>query len=295
MGIKIEKAAQNGFCFGVGRTLEIVEKVARERGGVEMLGSVVHNDRVMAELESLGCRVARAPDDIRGGTVVTSAHGITPAMLKELKERGIEVIDTTCPFVRRAQTAARKLAGAGFFVVVFGEAAHPEVKGILGWADGRGLATMDTRFLASLQPLPRRIGVVSQTTQVPAQFQRFIKKLVSEAFTQNSEFRLVDTICHDIRERQAQAAELAARVDLMIIVGGRESANTRHLARLVSRITSTHRVASAGEIKPSWLRGHRHIGVAGGASTPQSSLAEVLARIEELTSGTGSPAKSPGR
>ncbi|MFH0941710.1 MAG: 4-hydroxy-3-methylbut-2-enyl diphosphate reductase [Chloroflexota bacterium] len=293
--MKIEKAGQSGFCFGVGRALEIVEKAARERGGVEMLGSVVHNDRVMAELENLGCRVARAPDDIRGAAVVTSAHGITPELLREFKERGIEVIDTTCPFVRRAQTAARKLARAGFFVVVYGEAAHTEVKGILGWAGGRGLAALDTRFLASLQPLPRRLGVVSQTTQMPARFQRFIKKLVSEAFTQNSEFRLVDTICYDIRERQAQAADLAARVDLMIIVGGRESANTRHLARLCSRITRTHRVAEAREIRPSWLRGHRHIGVAGGASTPQSSLAEVLARLRELTAGSGSPVKSPGR
>lgn len=295
MVIKIEKASQIGFCFGVGRALELVEKAARERGGVEMLGVVVHNARVMAELESLGCRVARAPDDIRGGAVVTSAHGISPETEKELKERGIEVIDTTCPFVRRAQTAARKLAQAGFLVVVYGEAAHPEVKGILGWAGGQGIVTMDTSFLSSLHPLPRRIGVVSQTTQVPAEFQRFVKKLVSEAFTQNSEFRLVDTICHDIRERQAQATRLAARVDLMIIVGGRESANTRHLASLVSRITRTHRVASVKEIKPSWLRGKKRIGVAGGASTPEVALEEVLARIKELTSGTGLPAKSPGR
>ncbi|MFA5315865.1 MAG: 4-hydroxy-3-methylbut-2-enyl diphosphate reductase [Dehalococcoidales bacterium] len=287
MTVIIEKAAQVGFCFGVGRALEIVERMARERGGIEMLGAVVHNSRVMEELESLGCRVARGPDDVRGSAVVTSAHGIAPEMLKELKARRIEVIDTTCPFVRRAQTAARKLARDGFLVVVYGEAAHPEVKGILGWAGGRGLATLDTGFLASLHPQPRRLGVVSQTTQVPARFQRFIKKLVSEAFTQNSEFRLVDTICHDIRQRQAQAAELAGRVNLMIVVGGRESANTRYLASLCSRITMTHRVASAGEIKPPWLQGHQRIGIASGASTPEITLAEVMARVKELTAGTG--------
>jgi len=289
MAVKMEKAAHSGFCFGVGRALEIVEKAARERGGIETLGAVVHNARVTAELEKLGCRAASGPDDIRGRAVVTSAHGISPELLKALKARRIEVIDTTCPSVRRAQTAARRLARDGFLVVVYGEAAHPEVKGILGWAGGQGIATMDTKFLSSLKPLPRRIGVVSQTTQVPAHFQRFIKKLVSEAFTQNSEFRLVDTICHDIRERQAQAARLAKRVDLMLIVGGRESANTRHLARLVSRITPTHRVASAKEIRPSWINGKQRIGVAGGASTPESALEEVLARLKELAS------KSRGR
>ncbi|RJQ40214.1 MAG: 4-hydroxy-3-methylbut-2-enyl diphosphate reductase [Dehalococcoidia bacterium] len=287
MGVKIEKAAPSGFCSGVGRALEIVTRVARERGGVEMLGAVVHNARVMAELEALGCRVVTSPADIRGGAVVTSAHGVSPELEDELKRRGIEVISTTCPFVRRAQTAARELARKGFLVVVYGEAAHPEVKGILGWAGGPGIATLDTGFLASLQPLPRRIGVVSQTTQVPAQFQRFIKKLVSAAFTQNSDFRLLDTICHDIRERQAQAARLATRVDLMLIVGGRESANTRHLARLVARITPTHRVASAGEISQSWLAGKQRIGVVGGASTPESALEEVLSRLKELTSDHG--------
>lgn len=285
MAVKIEKAARSGFCSGVARALEMVEKAARERGGIETLGPVVHNARVMAGLESLGCRVVKSPGEIRGGTVVTGAHGVFPGVLKEINARGIEVIDTTCPFVRRAQTAARRLAREGFLVVVYGEADHPEVRGILGWAGGHSIATLDTEFLGSFKPLPRRIGVVSQTTQVPAQFQRFIKKLVSEAFTQNSEFRLVDTICHDIRERQAQAARLAKRVDLMLVVGGRESANTRHLTRLVSRIVPAHRVASAAEIKPAWLEGKKRIGVAGGASTPESALEEVIACLRELTGG----------
>jgi len=290
MDIEIEKAAQSGFCFGVKRALEIVKKAAHERGGIETLGQVVHNAGVIAELKSMGCRMATTPDDIRGGAVITSAHGITPKVEKELKERGIEVIDTTCPFVRRAQMAARNLAQDGFFVVVYGEAEHPEVDGILGWAGGRGVATVDTSFFASLKRLPRRIGVISQTTQVPAYFLRFVKKLVNEAFTQNSEIRLVDTICHDIRERQSQTAHLAARVDLMIIVGGSESANTRHLARLVSQLTKTHLVASARDIKPSWLEGQKHIGIAGGTSTPDSALEEVLAKLKKLAPGSGKAA-----
>jgi 4-hydroxy-3-methylbut-2-enyl diphosphate reductase len=287
MVAKIEKAAKCGFCFGVRRALEIVEKAARERGGVEMLGAVVHNSKVMQELAGLGCRVASSVDDIQGSVVVTSAHGIAPERLEELKARRIEIIDTTCPFVRRAQTAARKLARAGFFVVVYGEPEHPEVKGILGWAGGRGLATLDTRFLSSLRPLPRRLGVLSQTTQVPAQFRRFVKKLIDEAFTQDSELRFIDTICHDIRERQTQAARLAARVDLMLVIGGHNSANTRHLARLCSRITKTYQVALAEEVQPSWLKGHQRVGVVTGASTPAQTLEEILARLGELTASPG--------
>lgn len=287
MSAKIKKAEKCGFCFGVRRALEIVEKAARERGGVEMLGAVVHNSKVMRELAGLGCRVASSVDDIQGSVVVTSAHGIAPERLEELKARRIEIIDTTCPFVRRAQTAARKLARAGFLVVVYGEPEHPEVKGILGWAGGRGLATLDTRFLSSLRPLPRRLGVLSQTTQVPAQFRRFVKKLIDEAFTQDSELRFIDTICHDIRERQAQAAELASRVDLMLVIGGHNSANTRHLARLSSRITRTYQVASADEVRPSWLEGHQRVGVVTGASTPAQTLEEILARLTELTASPG--------
>lgn len=295
MGVIIKTTASRGFCFGVRRALKIVEKVARERGGIETLGDVAHNPKVMGELAGLGCRVASGVDDIRGKAVVTSTHGLAPERLEELRTRQIEIIDTTCPFVRRTQTAARKLARAGFLVVVYGETEHPEVKGILGWAGGRGLATLDTRFLASLSPWPRRLGVVSQTTQVPAQFRRFLKQMVDAAFTQNSEFRFIDTICHDIRERQTQATTLAAGVDLMFVIGGHNSANTRYLTRLCSRLTKTYQVASAEEIQPSWLSGHQRIGVVTGASTPEQTLDETLARLAELTTRPGQQAISPGR
>ncbi len=287
MGLRIERIERSGFCFGVRRALEIVGRAAREHGGVEALGAVVHNLKVMQGLAESGCRVASSVDDIQGNVVVTSAHGVAPEQLEELKARRIEIIDTTCPFVRRAQTVAKKLVRDGFLVVVYGEPEHPEVKGILGWAGGRGLATLDTRFLSSLDPLPRRLGVLSQTTQVPARFQRFVKRLVDEAFTQDSELRFVDTICHDIRERQVQAAGLAARVDLMLVIGGHHSANTIHLAQLCSRITRTYQVASAEEVQPSWLKEHQRIGVVTGASTPEQTLNEILDRLAELTASPG--------
>jgi 4-hydroxy-3-methylbut-2-en-1-yl diphosphate reductase len=279
----IEKAAGTGFCFGVKRAIEIVEKVAGERGGIESLGAVVHNRRAMQRLAGLGVRVVNSIDDIRGDIVVTSSHGVGPDIEKKLRARSVEVVSTTCPFVKRAQTAARRLAESGFYVVVYGDATHPEVKGILGWAQGKGMATLDPAAVAALEPAPRRLGVLAQTTQVPAAFAAFAREVVSIALTRDAEIRIIDTICHDIRERQAAALELARRADLMLVVGGRHSANTRHLAALCAGVTVTHIIETAAEIEPGWLTGKGLIGVTSGASTAGQDVDEVIARLEELT------------
>ncbi len=197
----IEKAAKTGFCLGVRRAINTLERVAREHGGVETLGAVVHNQQVLNKLAEIGVSVASDISEIKGDTVVTSTHGVSPALEEEIRSRHITVISTTCPFVRRAHVAARRLAQSGFLVVVYGEADHPEVKGILGWAKGKGIATLDENFLNRLDPIPRRLGVLSQTTQIPASFAEFTKKLIDCAFTKDSEIRIIDTICHDIRER----------------------------------------------------------------------------------------------
>ena len=280
----IEKATKTGFCFGVRRAINLLEKVARERGGLETLGAVVHNQQVLQKLAEIGVRVVNKIDDIKGDVVVTSSHGVSPALEDKLRSRHIDVISTTCPFVRRAQVAARRLAESGFLVIVYGDAEHPEVKGILGWAKGQGLATLDEEPVAVLDPLPRRLGILSQTTQVPAHFAEFTKKIIDRALTKDSEIRIIDTICHDIRERQAAALELAHRADLMLVVGGRSSANTNRLAELCSRVTETHLIETAAEIQPSWIKGKNLIGVTAGASTAEESVDEVMKRLEEMPS-----------
>jgi len=274
--LRIEKADKIGFCLGVKRAVDILEKVARERGGVETLGAVVHNQQVLQRLAKIGIRVAKNVDDIQGDTVATSSHGISPQVEEEIRARHIDIISTTCPFVHRAQVAARRLAESGFFVVIYGDADHPEVKGILGWTKGKGIATLDEKFIATFDRVPRRLGILSQTTQVPAHFTEFIKKLVDTAFARDSEMRIIDTICHDIRERQAVALELASRVDLMLVVGGHHSANTNRLAELCSTATQTHLVETAEEIQPSWLEGKGYIGITAGASTDEQTVNEVL-------------------
>ncbi len=285
--MKIEKAGTLGFCFGVRQAIDIVEEVAGKQGGVETLGALVHNQQVLQELSGIGIRVARGVNDIQGSTVVVSAHGISPEAEAEILARHIKMIDTTCPFVRRLQLAARRLAGAGFFVVIYGDSHHPEVKATLGWANNQGIAALDDGFITRLEELPRRIGILSQTTRVPAHFNQFVKSIFDAAFTRDSELRVIDTICHDIRERQAAALQLASRVDLMLVIGDRNSANTNRLAELCATATGTHLVETAADIKPSWLEGKTYIGITAGASTSEHTIEEVIAKLEAVAGKAG--------
>jgi 4-hydroxy-3-methylbut-2-enyl diphosphate reductase len=280
--LKVEKAAGTGFCFGVKRAIDILEKLAHERGRVETLGAIVHNHQVLQRLADMGVRVASSLDDIQGDTVVIGAHGVSPQLEDELRARYSDIINTTCPFVHRAQIAARRLVKSGFFVIVYGDVNHPEVKGILGWAGGKGVATLDENFISTLEHVPRRLGVLSQTTQIPARFTEFVKKLIDSALTKDAELRIIDTICHDIRERQQSALELANRVDLMLVIGSHTSANTNHLAELCSTATKTYLVETAEEIQDSWLQGHCKVGITGGASTSEETINDVVAKLEAV-------------
>jgi len=284
MTLRVEKAANIGFCFGVKRAIDTLEKVAHEHGRVETLGAVVHNQQVLQRLAGMGIRVANGVDDIQGGMVAIGAHGVGPQLEDEIRARHIEIINTTCPFVHRAQVAARRLAKAGFWVIIYGNANHPEVRGILGWANNNGVATLDENLTATLKPLPRRIGVLSQTTQIPARFTEFVKNIIDSALVKDADLRIIDTICHDIRQRQQAALELAHSVDLMLVIGSHTSANTNHLAELCATASKTYLVETAEGIQPSWLQGHHRVGVTGGASTAEWTINEVLAKLEALAS-----------
>ncbi len=282
MGLKIEKAAGIGFCFGVRRAIDILERVARERGGVETLGAAVHNQQVLSRLAELGIRVVSSVAEIQGDTVAISSHGVGPQVMAQVRGRHIDIVDTTCPFVRRAQIAARRLADAGFYTIIYGDESHPEVKGILGWAGGKGVSTLDETVITRLDRPPRRLGILSQTTQIPAQFTQFVRKIIDAALIKDAELRIIDTICHDIRQRQLAALELAGGVDLILVIGGHNSANTRHLVELCSAATKTYLVETAREIQPSWLEGQQRIGITAGASTDEQTINEVLKKLAAL-------------
>ncbi len=278
----VRKAARTGFCFGVKKAVETLEKVAQIRGRVEPLGAVVHNRQVMKRLSSLGVQVADSLDDITGNTVAIGAHGVSPEMENEIRTRFSDVINTTCPFVQRAQMTARRLSKSGFFVIIFGDGNHREVKGILGWAENHGMATLDTMPIQQLPSIPRRIGIISQTTQVPADFNRFAGEVFNLTYGKDSEIRIIDTICHDIRERQQATIDLAKKVDLMLVIGSNTSANSNHLAKMCSAVTEARLIESSEEISRSLLDGHHTIGVTGGASTDEAAIQEVIDTLKSF-------------
>ncbi|MFA5400952.1 MAG: 4-hydroxy-3-methylbut-2-enyl diphosphate reductase [Dehalococcoidia bacterium] len=283
--MKIEKARELGFCFGVRRALKIIESSARRGQSIATLGPIVHNKTVVARLKALGVSVVEDADNLESGTIAVSSHGLSPAVLEKLLAAGAEVIDTTCPIVRSAQKAARRLANAGFGVIIFGEASHPEVRGLLGWAGDKSIASMDAGQVP-IESLPTRIGIMAQTTQSRAEFIAFVNRLNQRLLPRAREIRVENTLCQETQKRQLAAEELAGTSDLMIVVGGHNSANTRRLAEVCQHIVETHHIENAGEIDIEWLKGKKAVGITAGASTPDEAIEQVIDRTVSLSADT---------
>jgi len=283
MPFEIKTASNMGFCQGVRRAIERVTEVSRTQRGVETLGALVHNRQVQAKLEENCVRAVDSIDAISSETVVISAHGVAPMVLEKLKEKQISIIDTTCPYVTRAQQAASRLHEAGYFVIVFGDAGHVEVKGIIGFAQGEGIAMLDIDGISRIGTLQKKLGLLSQTTQIPSRFADFVASLIRSPIFRDRELRIIDTICHDSRHRQVETLELARGCDLVFVIGGRHSANTRHLKEMCGEITEPHLVETADEIDPSLLYGKDKVGVTAGASTDDETIAGVVERLRQIS------------
>ena len=282
--MEIIRAQEMGFCFGVRRAVVMMEEAAGELGGITSLGSTVHNRQVVERLREAGVDVVTSLQEIDGRPAAVTAHGVGPQVVSALEELGVTVVDTTCPIVTRSQQWARHLAREGFAVIVFGDPDHKEVRGVLGWAEGKGIAVPDEELLHTLpDSLPSRIAVLSQTTHTEARFASFVKRLFESRIDHISELRVINTLCNATTSQQAAAQELARRVDLMVVIGGRDSANTRHLAEVCEEEgVETHHIEGADEIDSGWLAGHERVGVTAGASTPDAAVDEVVRRLEQL-------------
>ncbi len=274
---QIVVAREAGACYGVNRALDLVREAAEGEGGpIHTLGPLIHNPTVVAELESKGVGVVESPEEVSGGTIVLRTHGVPPAEEKSARE--------ACPFVLRAHKAAERLDAEGYQVIVFGEAGHPEVLGTLGHAR-EPLVIEDPSQLEGVE-VGRKVGVVVQTTQSRARLRELVCALLGRA----DEVRVIDTICEATSLRQAAAAELAGRADVMVVIGGRNSANTCRLAQICGESCArVHHIEVAGELEASNFEGAETIGVTAGASTPQTQIDEVCERICELSGGELAP------
>jgi 4-hydroxy-3-methylbut-2-enyl diphosphate reductase len=280
--VTVQRARQAGYCYGVERAIKKVEKALSSHETVYSLGPIIHNPQVVEELKAKGLVLAKDVDEVpEGATVIIRSHGVAPQVLEQLKERKAIVIDATCPFVRRAQVVASRLHDRGYSVVVVGEPTHPEVLGILGYA-GPDATVVSSRAEAEKLPPARRRGVVFQTTQSDA----IIEDVAAALVRSSEEVVFHNTICEATTERQEAARELAASSDVVFVVGGRNSGNTRRLYEICSAINArTFLIETADEIDASHVAGARVIGVTAGASTPRTIIDEVVRRIEERVGG----------
>ncbi|MCH7580910.1 MAG: 4-hydroxy-3-methylbut-2-enyl diphosphate reductase [Chloroflexi bacterium] len=283
--MEILLAKEMGFCFGVRRAVDMMEEATEETSHMVSLGSVVHNPQVVAQLKERGLDVIASLEDVSSQPVAITAHGVSQAVVQELEDKGVSVLDTTCPIVTRSQQWAKRLTEEGFAVIVFGDPDHKETRGVLGWADGNAYAIPSIDDIPSLpSDMPTRIGVLSQTTETESHFADFVRALLEQRMDVISELRVINTLCNATTSQQAAARELAHQVDMMIVIGGRESANTHHLAEVTREEgTIAHQVESADDIQAAWLEGHERIGVTAGASTPDSAIDAVVARLRELS------------
>jgi 4-hydroxy-3-methylbut-2-enyl diphosphate reductase len=280
----IEVAAGAGVCFGVRRALKLAEEAIAGGRAVYCLGPLIHNPQEMARLGEKGFQVIDSLGRAEaGGVLLIRSHGLAPGEVEEARGLGLQIIDATCPLVRRVQTLATELSAAGYEVLVAGDATHPEVRAIRGHAPAAQVVG-DPQEIGKLD-LSGKVALVAQTTFSPAQFRRMAAALAERG---PAEVRIISTICQATVDRQQAAADLADRVDVMVVIGGRNSANTNRLAELcASRGVETFHVEQAAEVVPEQVRGRRAIGVAAGASTPQWIIDTVCARITDLQSQAG--------
>ena len=281
--MEILLARNMGFCWGVRRAIDMMEKAVQERGRIMSLGPIVHNPQVVATLAEKGIQVASSIDGVDGAPLAITAHGSGPEVLDEAKSRDLDIIDTTCPIVTRSQRWAKKMAENGFTVIVYGDADHREVKGVLSWAQGKGIALTEEDVHSLPQGLLSRVAIIPQTTQSPARFAAFMNRLLRERLAEISELQVVNTLCNVTAGQQAAARELAQEVELMLVIGGHNSANSRHLAEVCHEVgVETHHIETAAELEGQWLVGRAKVGMTAGASAPDWAVDEVVQRMREL-------------
>lgn len=282
--IIITKSA--GFCFGVKRAINIATDCAdgehTKDAPIYTLGPIIHNPQVVKSLEvSSNISPRKTIEDMDSGTVIIRSHGVKLEELGAAKSKGLKIVDATCPFVKKTHELVKELTDDGYLVVVVGEKDHPEVQGIISYGNKDIIVAASVDELKNL-PKVEKIGVVAQTTQSEEK----LNEITDFCLTRAEELKICNTICSATSVRQEDSVELSKDVDCMIVVGGKNSANTRRLVDICSSIQPrTHHIEVATEIDPTWLEGVERLGVTAGASTPEWIITEVIARLKEIGEG----------
>lgn len=278
--MKVTLAKGSGFCFGVKRALEItLQTIQQEKANIFCLGPLIHNHQVVEDLHKKGLNIINSLNEApQTGILIVRSHGLLPATINEAKQRGFKIVDATCSFVKKAQELAQLLAKENYQVLIVGDPAHPEVKGLMGYAGEEAIAIGELKDLEKLKN-KTKIGIVVQTTQT----YDFLNLIVSALLNGTKECRIFNTICSATMIRQRATRELARKVKLMLVVGSKQSANTTRLSDICEEEgTTTYHIETPDEIKEEWFNGLTEIGVTAGASTPDWIIKPVIEKCEKI-------------
>jgi 4-hydroxy-3-methylbut-2-enyl diphosphate reductase len=276
--MKIELASSYGFCFGVKRAI----KIAEENPGSVTYGPLIHNtDEINRLKNGFNIGLADNLDEAeRHDSIVIRTHGIPRDELADLKKKEKNIIDATCPYVTTPQTIVAKMSKEGYSIVVFGDEKHPEIRGVVSYAvdPKNAFVVLDEDEINTL-PLKSKVAIVAQTTRKPDDFTKIVSKLV----LQSKEVRVFNTICNATFENQDAAADLAQKADVMIVIGGKHSSNTKQL-HLISKnyCPDSYLIENESELKPEWFADKELCGISAGASSPDWIVQNVVDRIQEM-------------
>jgi (E)-4-hydroxy-3-methyl-but-2-enyl pyrophosphate reductase len=282
--MEIIRANAMGFCFGVRDAIEIVRELGESGHPVYTLGAIVHNPQVAQELDRINVHVVDSLDEAPDGALVAiTAHGAPPDFEEIAISRGFRVVDTTCPLVTRIQKKAMDLVNSRHSVLVYGDATHKEVKGIVGWSGGRATVFKTMDDLDGWKPT-RRVAIIAQSTSNTELFREIAKQVVGRMIDRGIEITVVNTICKPTKERQGAVRELARQVDVVLAVGGQQSANTRKLMQAAEdEGARAYQVQGVDDVLPAWFEGVVRVGITAGASTPDWVIDEVESRVRNLS------------
>ncbi len=300
--MRIVIAKESGFCFGVRRALDKINSLTTDRSKqIYVLGELIHNRDIINNLKKKGIvfidnlkkikktkkinKKNKKENKTKEKVLVISAHGVSDKVLAEAKKRGLKIVDTTCPLVRRVHHITKKLEKDGYRIIIFADKTHTETKGIKGNLSFpiiiEKLSELNKINIEnSRNKKYRKYALVFQTTQDL----ELLEKINSLAKKKIKNIKVIDTICSATKARQKSAKELARKVDMMLVVGGYNSANTKRLRQICSRIVKTKHIENENQLKKSWFKGKKRIGITAGASTPEETILKVVKNINLLQS-----------
>ena len=279
--MKVIVAKTAGFCFGVERAVnQVYDQIKHGSGPIYTLGPIIHNEGVVRDLEEKGVKVLNSENEISAlteGTVIIRSHGVGKHIYDMLKAQGVQIVDATCPFVKKIHRIVQEQNLQGRRVIIIGDETHPEVEGIKGWGDAR---TMVVKNEEQMEKLPSFTGeklcIVSQTTFNYNKFKDLVEKFEKKGY----DILVLNTICNATQERQVEARRIASEVDAMIVIGGKHSSNTQKLYEICQKeCKNTYFIQSLGDFNPECVNSVRSVGITAGASTPNQIIEEVHTNV----------------